>query len=78
MSSPQRLERLLIATCIAYVWIILMGIKCVDSRDMAKVHRKDRCDLSMFTLGIRYLKFLINNRKLRRFGTFPGEEKSVR
>ena len=78
MSSPQRLERLLIATCIAYVWIVLMGIKCVDSGDMAKVHRKDRCDLSMFTLGIRYIKFLINNRKLRRFGTFPGEEKSVR
>ena len=70
ISCPQRLERLLIAVCIAYILVVLTGVKCIRSKNIAKVHRKDRCDLSLFTLGIRYLDFLIINRLYFNFYSF--------
>lgn len=78
IGSPERLERLLIATCIAYIWIVLMGVQCLQSDNLSKVHRKDRCDLSMFTLGLRFINFLINNRIPLQFETFVSHERSVR
>ena len=78
IGSPERLERLLIATCMAYIWIVLMGVQCRDSGNMAKVHRKDRCDLSMFTLGLRFIDFLVNNRLPLHFVPFVSHSKSVR
>jgi hypothetical protein len=78
VSCPERLQRLLIATCIAYIWIVLMGDQCLDSENRAKVHRKDSCDISMFTLGLRYITFLINRRIPLRFEAYPSMKKSVR
>jgi hypothetical protein len=60
ISNPQRLARLLIAACLAYIWIIYLG--AIAKRDgwLGTVHRTDRCDLSLFQLGLALLDHLLN------------------
>jgi hypothetical protein len=55
LSEPGRLSRLLIASCLAYLWIVYLGV-CALQDDWKRVlHRQDRCDLSLFRLGLRLL-----------------------
>lgn len=55
LSDPKRLGRLLIATCLAYMWLVYLGV-CATAQDwMQLLHRQDRCDLSLFRLGLRLL-----------------------
>jgi hypothetical protein len=60
MSDVQRLSRLLIAACLAYIWVIYLGSMCEKERWSPIVHRKKRCDLSLFQLGVRLLEHLLN------------------
>ena len=60
MSDVQRLSRLLIAACLAYIWIIYLGSVCEKDQWSPIVHRRKRCDLSLFHLGIRLLEHLLN------------------
>ena len=46
ISDPQRLSRLLIAACLAYIWMIYLGSLCEKDRWREIIHRKKRCDLS--------------------------------
>jgi hypothetical protein len=55
LSDPKRLCRLLIASCLAYVWIVFLGVCALQDDWMRKLHRQDRCDLSLFRLGLRLL-----------------------
>lgn len=55
LSDPQRLSRLLIACCLAYLWLIYLGVCAVQDDWMKRLHRQDRCDLSLFRLGLRLL-----------------------
>ena len=55
LSDPNRLSRLLIACCLAYLWIVYLGVCAVQDDWMQRLHRKDRCDLSLFRLGLRLL-----------------------
>ena len=48
LADPQRLARLLIAACLAYIWIIYLGSLCEKDGWQKIIHRKDRCDLSLF------------------------------
>ena len=60
LSAPERLQRLLLATCLAYIWIIYLGVQArSDPKTLRQIHRADRCDLSLFQLGLRYLNHLI-------------------
>jgi hypothetical protein len=55
LSDPARLSRLLIAACLAYLWVVYLGV-CARRDDwLAPIHRPDRCDLSLFRLGLRLL-----------------------
>lgn len=67
LSHPERLEKLLIVTCLAYILCILGGIKCLQSKFYKTIHRMDRCDLSLFSLGWRFIEFLIDERQWRAF-----------
>jgi hypothetical protein len=60
MSDVQRLSRLLIAACLAYIWIIYLGSVCEKDRWRPIIHRRKRCDLSLFQLGLRLLEHLLN------------------
>jgi Transposase DDE domain len=55
LSEPGRLSRLLIATCLAYLWIVYLGVCAVQSDWMQQLHRLDHCDLSLFRLSLRLL-----------------------
>jgi hypothetical protein len=67
IGKPERLAKLLIASCLAYVLCILAGIKCLQSKFYSRVHRTDRCDLSLFSLGKRFLECLVDLRQWRSF-----------
>jgi Transposase DDE domain len=60
MSDPQRLSRLLIASCVAYIWIVYLGALCMQDGWVGIIHRRHRCDLSLFQLGLRFLDYLLN------------------
>jgi Transposase DDE domain len=60
LSDPRRLSRLLIATCLAYFWIIYLGAYAMESGWNKVIHRTDRCDLSLFQLGLRLLDHFLN------------------
>lgn len=61
ISDPQRLARLMIAACLAYIWIIYLGVIAHREHWIAIIHRTDRCDLGLFQLGLRLLDHFLND-----------------
>ncbi len=55
LRDPERLTRLLIASCLAYLWLVYLGVCALHDDWMKRLHRRDRCDLSLFRLGVRLL-----------------------
>lgn len=60
IADPQRLARLMIAACLAYIWIIFLGVIAKRDQWIPFIHRSDRCDLSLFQLGLRLLDHFLN------------------
>jgi Transposase DDE domain len=60
MSDVQRLSRLLIAACLAYIGVVYLGSVCEREQWRHIIHRRTRCDLSLFQLGLRFLEYLLN------------------
>ena len=60
ISDPQRLSRLLIAACLAYIWIVYLGALGEADGWQGIIHRGKRCDLSLFQLGLRLLEHFLN------------------
>lgn len=60
LSDVARLTRLLLAACLAYLWIVYLGTVAVREGWQAIIHRRDRCDLSLFQLGLRLLDHWLN------------------
>lgn len=60
--NTKRLKRLLIPACLAYIWMLYLGeIAEGDKTVMKRIHRADRCDLSLFQIGLRYMEYLFNS-----------------
>jgi hypothetical protein len=55
LRDPERLTRVLIASCLAYLWLIYLGVCALQGDWLKRLHRRDRCDLSLFRLGLRLL-----------------------
>jgi len=60
ISDPIRLSRLLVAACLAYIWVVYLGSLGEQDGWMTSIHRGDRCDLSLFQIGLRLLDHLLN------------------
>lgn len=60
LSDPERLSTLMIAACMAYLWIIHLGLVALRQGWVKVVHRTDRCDWSLFRLGLALLDHLLN------------------
>jgi hypothetical protein len=60
MSDTAHLERLLIATCLAYLWMVCLGQWVVQTGQLAWIHRSDRCDWSLFRIGVAWIEFCLN------------------
>ena len=60
LSDPHRLSRLMIAACLAYIWIIDLGVRALRDKWRKFLHRTKRCDPSLFQFGLRLLDLLLN------------------
>jgi hypothetical protein len=60
LSDPMRLSRLLMAACVAYIWIVYLGALCEQDGWGSIIHRGGRCDISLFQLGLRLLDDFLN------------------
>ena len=55
LRDPARVSRLLIAACLASLWLVYLGVCALRDDWLRYLHRPDRCDLSRFRLGLRLL-----------------------
>lgn len=61
LSNPARLARLMLAACLAYLWIVYLGVWSIQQKLHTYIHRTDRCDLSLFQLGFRVIDHLLDH-----------------
>ena len=57
---PQRLSNLMIIACLAYLWIVYLGCIALRYNGVKDIHRSDRCDWSLFRLGLALLDHFLN------------------
>jgi hypothetical protein len=60
LSAPERLNTLMIAACLAYLWIVHLGLVAKRQDWVKIIHRTDRCDWSLFRLGLALLDHFLN------------------
>lgn len=60
LDKPQRLATLMIAACLAYIWMVYLGAYARHTGWDKIIHRTDRCDLSLFQLGLSLLEHFLN------------------
>jgi len=79
LADPARLSRLLIAACLAYIWLVHLGVIAHRDDWVRIIHRPDRCDLSLFHLGRDLLEHFLNmDLPIPVAFTMPEWSKSVR
>jgi len=78
LSDPERLATLMIAACLAYLWIIYLGLVAVRKNWIKVIHRTDRCDWSLFRLGLALLDHFLNENLSIPVSFCLMEQKSVR
>jgi len=59
LSDPARLSRILIAACLAYIWMICQGLWVIATDKTGSIDRTDRIDKSLFRLGLDWIKFAL-------------------
>ena len=52
-----------VAVGLAYLWIVYLGALCEHDGWRRLIHPGDRCDLSLFQLGLRLLEHLLNENR---------------
>ena len=62
IEDPERLAQLLMAACLAYIFLLLIGLEAIKQQLLPLIHRKRRCDWSLFTIGKRAFQYLIDKR----------------
>lgn len=61
LSDPVRVARMLIACALGYLWVIYLGVLARRHAHRGRLHRPDRCDLSLFSLGLRLLAYCLRH-----------------
>jgi hypothetical protein len=60
LADPERVARLLLASSLAYLWLIYLGLFVTDHENIrCLVDRTDRTDKSLFRLGYDWLKYAL-------------------
>lgn len=59
LADPARLSRLLIAACLAYIWMITQGLQVIAANNTFLIDRTERIDKSLFRLGLDWLKYAL-------------------
>ncbi len=60
LGDPERLSRLLLATSLAYYWMVCLGAEVIQRGWLGIIHRAKRCDLSLFQIGLHWLEHCLN------------------
>ena len=55
LRHPPRLSRLTLAVAFLYVWLLSVGSRTIRAGLRHFVDRKDRRDLSIFQIGLRFI-----------------------
>jgi len=61
-----RLSRLTLAVALLYVWLISIGTRTVRSGLRHLIDRKERWDLRIFHIGLRFIERCLTNDRLIR------------
>lgn len=61
LARPERVARLMLAACLAYIWVVYLGAHVKKTGQVGLIHRTERCDLSLFQLGLRWLDYLLDH-----------------
>jgi hypothetical protein len=61
LAAPIRLSRLLIAACLAYIWMITQGLHVIAEGSSSLIDRTDRVDKSLFRLGLDWIKYALKH-----------------
>ena len=61
LRHADRLSRLTLAVALLYVWSISIGTKTIQNSQREQVDRKERRDLSIFQIGLRFIERLLIN-----------------
>jgi len=56
LSDPARVSRLLVAACLAYIWMILQGLQVISENKSSWIDRTERNDKSVFRLGLDWIR----------------------
>jgi hypothetical protein len=59
LADPLRLSRLLLAACLAYLWIVCLGLFTLVTGQHTLIDRTDRVDKSIFRLGLDWLTYTL-------------------
>jgi Transposase DDE domain len=60
LAKKARLFRLLLAACLAYLWVVYLGTVAKQDGWLPILQRINRCDLSLFQLGLSLLAHCLN------------------
>lgn len=61
LAEPARLSRLLIAACLAYIWMIIQGLRVIAENKLSLIDRTERRDKSLFRLGLDWIKYALKH-----------------
>ena len=56
IKCPERLERLLLGACLAFLWMIHLGLETLEYGYNELIGRKNRVDKSLFRLGMDWFR----------------------
>jgi hypothetical protein len=59
LADPIRLSRLMIAACLAYIWMVGLGLLTLATGGHKLIDRTDRVDKSIFRLGLDWLRYVL-------------------
>ena len=62
LADPARLSRLLLAACLAYLWMICQGLLVIAEKKVGLIDRTDRIDKSLFRLGLDWIHYSLKSR----------------
>jgi hypothetical protein len=71
LRDPARVARLVLAAWLAYLWVVYLGVCAIRDDWLKQTHRHDRCDLSLFRLGLTVTGALSQGRSPH-LGRVPG------
>jgi hypothetical protein len=62
LADPSRLSRLLLAACLAYLWMICQGMLVITEKKIGLIDRTDRIDKSLFRLGLDWIHYSLKSK----------------